>query len=108
MKPGTTLLPFFWFSENKATEFLPLYLTNLRHRNIYSPSRSDEGRVARVFETRSGMRWPQRCRTLRPSKDRKIFGRLQRQTTAQRADGPSACPGDSSHERERDGKTAPP
>ena len=66
-----------------------------------SPSRSGKGRVAIVFETRSGMRVAATMPDPGRSEDRRSLEYGQGQTPARRADGPSACPGDSSHERGR-------
>ena len=65
------------------------------------PSRSGKGRVAIVFETRSGMRVAATMPDPGRSEDRRSLENGQGQTPATRADGPSACPGDSSHERGR-------
>ena len=71
------------------------------------PSRSGEGRVAIVFDTwqrdavAATMPDPDRVEDRRSSNGRG-------QTPAQRADGPSACPGDSSHERGRVGASDNP
>ena len=73
-------------------------LTARHPQIIILPTRTDEGRVAIVFAARNGWRWPPRCRTLDVFGISDPAGR-QGQTPATRADGPSACPGDSSHER---------
>ena len=74
---------------------------------IVIPSRSGEGRVAIVFETRSGMRMAATMPDPGRSEDRRPENG-QGQTPATRADGPSACPGDSSHERGRVGASDNP
>ena len=72
------------------------------------PSRSGEGRVAIVFDTRSGMRVAATMPDPGRSEDRRSLENGRGQTPATRADGPSACPGDSSHERGRVGASDNP
>ena len=71
---------------------------------MLSPSRSGKGRLMSVFMSWSGLRWPPRCRAPDCAKDRKVLPtQFRGKRPATRADGPSACPGDSSHERGRVG-----
>ena len=52
----------------------------------------------------SGPRWPLRCRPPGCLVDRKVRHAALGKRPAQRADGPSACPGNSLHERGRVGR----
>ena len=49
----------------------------------------------------SGLRWPLRCRAPSCVRDRKVLQAIRGKRPATRADGPSACPGNSLHERGR-------
>ena len=83
-----------------AIIFRIICLTTSHPQIIILPTRTDEGRVAIVFAARNGGgRWPPRCRTLLPPSGSLIPRVDKGQTPATRADGSSACPGDSSHER---------
>jgi hypothetical protein len=76
-------------------------LTRPIHRNIYSVVQSFEGRVMTVFIAQGWMRWPPRCRPRECFGSRDRSARLRGKTPAKRADGPSACPGNSLHDRGR-------
>ena len=90
---------YFSDSQKIAILFRITCLTARLPQIIVLPTRTDEGRVAIVFAARNGWRWPPRCRTLSPLSGSLIPRVDKGQTPATRADGSSACPGDSSHER---------